>query len=88
MTEEFTPGYPSKCHTCGAPVIRGLKTPAGKAAILDLEPVPGGNVQVIGGKAVTLTAVAKAAPPTGPRYVSHWATCRDRDAWKARKVPH
>lgn len=87
MTDEFVPGYPSKCSTCGAPVIRGLKTPAGKSAILDREPREDGNIEILGGKAVTLTAVVKAAPPSGPRYVSHWATCKDREDWKARKVP-
>lgn len=80
------PGYPSQCDTCGAPVIRGFKTPAGKQAILDLEPVEGGNVAIIDGKAVTLTKIANDSDQYPVRFVSHFSTCPDREQWKARQI--
>jgi hypothetical protein len=85
MTDQHPSGDLGFCRSCSAPIVWYV-TPSGKRAILDAEPVPTGNIEIIDGKAVTLTAVVKAAPPRGPRFISHWVSCPDREAWKARKA--
>ena len=66
----------SRCKSCCAP-IRWARTAAGKPIPLDLEPVPGGNIQLRDGVARVLTPIEAMIEPLegGPRFLSHFATC-------------
>lgn len=88
----------SHCRSCGAPVIWRI-TPKGKRTPLDPDPRDDGNIVIadthelaaalgtVYGRAVTLGGDrlqrARAAPGRD-LYVSHWATCPDRQQWRER----
>jgi hypothetical protein len=63
-------------------------TEAGKRVPLDAEPVPDGNVLVIGERMgsplVTVGTPPGLLEPPGTRYVAHFATCPDAGEWRRR----
>ena len=71
------------CRSCNRR-ITWLKTPGGKAMPVDEDPVPEGNVVVIGqmAKVCKNAAAAEKACPGEPRYMPHWATCPDGPKWR------
>lgn len=88
-----------RCSSCAAPITWRI-TKAGKRAPIDEAPVENGNVLIVEtpaqahvfdtmiGRAVTLSgAWLQAARNAGvDLYVNHWATCRDREAWRATQA--
>lgn len=78
----------TNCQSCQAP-IRWVKTwKNGKAMPLDAEPVPDGNIVLIGGKSVVINPKTEDGPehegcthpthcrvPDMAHYKSHFATC-------------
>lgn len=65
------------CRSCGAEIF-WRKTTAGKMIPLDREPVADGNLSVVNGVAVS----AKDVPESALRYVTHFATCPNANAWR------
>jgi hypothetical protein len=75
------------CRSCGARIRWARFTRSGKVVPLDADPVPGGNVVVVGedrdGPLIDL--VSQAAPPLDSlRYVNHFSTCPQADQWRRR----
>jgi hypothetical protein len=66
----------STCKSCGA-TIRWAVTTNDRSMPLDPEPVPDGNLEIIGTRqGLPLVRVAEAQLfDDGPRYLSHFATC-------------
>ena len=71
------------CRSCGAPILWVVSAASGKAMPVDADPVEDGNVTLDG-----LTATVHPAGQgdllgdAGPRYRSHFATCKDADEWR------
>lgn len=71
------------CRSCKAEVF-WAQTEAGRKVLVDISPVPGGNLRIEsgpGGKPLAIV-VAGAAEGGEPRYRSHFATCPDAAAWR------
>lgn len=80
----------SRCRSCGAPVRWVITEANGKQMPLDPEGVPDGNVWVDHWKAgmpvVKMAMMGDAVPANVlTRYVSHFTTCPNADAWRAKK---
>lgn len=76
----------ARCRSCRAP-IAWRRTVGKQRMPLDLAPTDAGNIALAygGTVAVTLTAAeVDAADTSVPRYVSHFATCPDADAWRSK----
>lgn len=78
----------AKCRSCRAP-IRWVETSSGKRMPLDPDPDPEGNVwidRIENGTPIVHVALMGSAVPSGEpfRYVSHFVTCPDRDAWRKK----
>lgn len=73
----------STCKSCGAR-ITWLKTARGSRIPVDEDPVPTGNVVVVGwmAKVFKNPETAEAAYPDEPRYVSHFVTCPQAGRWR------
>jgi hypothetical protein len=56
------------CRTCKRPIVWAI-TATGKRIPLDPEPVKGGNLRLVDGRALA------ARDEPGPRFVTHFATC-------------
>jgi len=60
-------------------------TENGKQIPLDVEPVPTGNLILVGKGNVPMVHFLTAdEQPEGDRYVSHFATCPQSKAWQKR----
>lgn len=71
----------SRCRSCGAR-ITWAPTERTRTAI-PLQPDPAGNLLIRHGLAVAITGTV--APREGERrYVTHFATCPDRDQWRRK----
>lgn len=70
----------STCRSCGAR-ITWLETAGGKKIPVDEDPVPDGNIIVVGKMAHVL---GKGQETTEPRYVSHFVTCPQAGEWRGR----
>jgi hypothetical protein len=68
----------STCRSCGA-AITWTVTVAGKRMPVDLEPVPGGNIDLVNGTA-HVHGLSDAPDGLTPRYVSHFVTCPHADS--------
>lgn len=78
-------GQPGHCSTCHARIL-WVKMASGKLNPVDAEPVASGNVVIDeDGQGVVLKKDLFDAPATGPRYVSHFATCPDAAKFRKRK---
>ena len=76
-------------RNCRASVLRLNNVNTGKPAPIDAAPVPDGNVRVLlptaqydvlaGGRLTAARADGEAL------HKNHWATCKDRERWEARK---
>jgi hypothetical protein len=60
------------CRSCKAPIVWARHEFTRRAMPLDAEPVENGNVVLEGNVA---RVVGPNVPVSGPRYVSHFATC-------------
>lgn len=69
----------STCNACHRPV-RWAKTQAGKNIPLDPTPVGGGNILLRGELAVIVDT-----NPLIERYVSHFSTCPQADAFRSKR---
>lgn len=72
----------SSCRTCAAPII-WTRTEQGRAMPVDAAPLlVGGNVELLPSESQGGDPIARVhgePPPGSARYVSHFATCPDRD---------
>ena len=79
----------ASCRSCGASIIWG-RTLSGKMMPVDAEPSAKGNVLIIQDSkskeadAVTLPNPAVYDGRDGPLRLSHYATCPNATAWRAR----
>lgn len=74
----------STCRSCGAR-ITWLETDGGKKIPVDEDPVPYGNIVVIGGMAHVIgTRDVSELAFVEPRYRSHFATCPQAKEWRRR----
>ena len=71
------------CRTCGHQIFWAVTT-NGRRMPIDAEPRAEGNVVLLGGKAHVI-ANADQTPEELPRYVSHFATCKDADQHRNRR---
>lgn len=71
----------SRCKSCGATVVWG-RTRAGAKMPLDTPSVPDGSYVLDGGLA---RPVELFDSKDRPRFVPHWASCPDADAWRGPK---
>ncbi len=69
----------STCKSCGAR-ITWLTTAAGKAMLVDEDPVPYGNIVVVDG--TRCRVLERGEEYDGPRYVTHFATCPQAPDWR------
>lgn len=67
------------CRSCGAEVI-WVKTPRDQNIPLDVEQVPGGNIELRAGLAFVVPAEEGVR-----RYLSHFATCPNADKHRQRR---
>ena len=78
-----------KCRSCGAPVLWVPSATSRATVILDAEPVEGGNVILLDGKARVIPTDLFEESLTGPlpaeRYLSHFATCPQASKHRKRK---
>lgn len=72
------------CSTCKAPIEWG-HTASGERIPMDPQPVPGGNIRLIDGRAHVVGATIDLfdQDDDGVRYVSHFATCPDASMHRA-----
>jgi hypothetical protein len=68
----------TKCRSCGADVCWVKSEKTGKSMILDAAPVDNGNITL----ALTGLGVVGDKTATGPRYISHFATCPQAKHWR------
>ncbi len=71
------------CRSCGAPILWARTKGKDKPIPLDPAPTLDGNVYLLSDG----TAVYVPGPATNDarlRYISHFATCPDRDRWRKR----
>lgn len=71
----------ANCRSCGAPIM-WAKGVTGRSMPLNVKPVPDGNVTLLDGVA-TVHPSGHTFYDDDVRYVSHFATCRDADAWRS-----
>lgn len=78
----------ARCSSCHAEIV-WVHTLAGERMPVDLHPSPLGNIRLnVHGYQIVATVVSDATPdmfdPTdsGLRFLSHFATCADADAWR------
>lgn len=75
----------AKCQTCRAPIEWAKSEATGKAMPLDAEPVADGNIVITSAGAAKVLKkedIANLLPET-PRFVSHYTTCKQADAWRS-----
>ena len=79
----------AECRSCGKEVIWAKVWVTGSPIPLDPEPVPDGNI-VLRHKpyveVLSTSQIGQAKKEKSPLYVSHFATCRDGDKWRRRRV--
>jgi hypothetical protein len=79
------------CRSCAAPVYWGVTSSTGKRMPVDAQPRDNGNIVLdFDADPILITYVGKptaqlSLEETQDRYVSHFATCPDRIAWRDRK---
>ena len=73
-----------RCRSCQAEVVWKMNDTSGKAAMVDLAPVEGGNVVKVGegGFRVLSKADAAGVEEGTPRFVLHFATCPQSREWR------
>jgi hypothetical protein len=77
------------CRSCEAPIL-WAKTVKGKRMPLDPDPVEDGNIWIIraepDGPVISVALASEGVPPlVQHRYVAHFVTCPDADAWRKKK---
>lgn len=81
----------ARCRSCNAAVV-WAHTEKGKAMPLDPEPRPDGNIrmQTEAGEQIAYydkKSETESLFDTGPRYVSHFATCPESREWRKEGAP-
>jgi hypothetical protein len=73
------------CRSCGAEVVWLVHEGTGKPAPIDAEPNPAGNVVRVGESGYLIAPAARGDAELIPRkrYMPHFASCPDRDAWRS-----
>lgn len=73
------------CQACDA-LVFWVHTTKGNAMLVDAEPQPGGNLEVIDTDGGLRARVVRANEPTvtGHRYGSHFASCPGADTFRTR----
>jgi hypothetical protein len=71
------------CRSCGARIVWAV-TAAGRRMPLDPDPDAGGTIRVHLSEGGDLLAVIGGADDGRPLYRSHFATCPQASAWRAR----
>ena len=74
---------PAECRSCKAPVYWAVTT-AGNRMPVDVDQVPGGNVELVDRSAADPLARIVKPEPAVERYRSHFVSCPDRREWKRR----
>ncbi len=72
----------SECRSCKRPIV-WARTEKGAAIPLDPEPVPGGNIDLIGNTAHYVTPDQR----KGPLHMPHHAACPDAQRWRKAQRP-
>jgi hypothetical protein len=75
------------CRSCRAPVMWLDNAKTGKRAPIDRDPVPTGNIVVLGGGQYQTLGTAErveAAAEGVALHLNHFITCPQSAAWKAR----
>lgn len=77
------------CRTCKAVVV-WVTTEKGEAMPVDADPVRGGNIRLEGSAARPTAVYVQPLLETdeqraAPHYVSHFATCPDKAAWRKKR---
>ena len=84
----------SACRSCGADIV-WAKTTAGKNIPIDAndfgDPIPkqGGNLRYTGrvrdgAPEVEFSEQSTLLDPDGPRFVTHFSTCKQADSWRKK----
>ena len=76
--------HKQQCKSCGA-AIRWYRTPAGKRMPVDAEPASDGNLVILAGVVQPIQADLFRGIPSGPRYISHFATCPNARKHRRKK---
>jgi len=75
----------AECRSCDAPIV-WARTQADKSMPIDAEPVADGNIVFTGHYTAQgvqfVRYLKKGEEPSGDRYVSHFATCKDSSSWR------
>jgi hypothetical protein len=74
------------CRSCHRPIIWAVNGKTGKSMPVDADPADNGNIELLPRAGAAPEAVVHAQPPmlaTG-LYLSHFATCPDRDRWRKK----
>jgi hypothetical protein len=82
MAETIAQGVCAGCHQA---VLWARTKETGHLMPVNPEPDPSGNIVFEDGKIVVLTKSLFEKAPDGPRYVSHFATCKDHLSYKRKK---
>lgn len=76
----------SVCSSCGAPIL-WRRTTTNRPIPLDAEPVPNGNIILQPEGRITVLGPLDVLSSALPRYVSHFATCKDATDWRTKPKP-
>lgn len=77
------------CRSCQAPVRFVRMVPSGRYNPLNPEPREDGNVRILAdgrGQALTKVALEQARAEGVPLYLSHFANCPQRGAWRQQTL--
>jgi hypothetical protein len=78
---------PGRCRaaTCGAPFVWSTNDKTGKASPIDPDPVPNGNIRLLGnGRHRVMGQRELEADTQGERFVNHFMTCPERNQFGGR----
>lgn len=81
------PPWPvERCRTCNASVVRAISEATKKPSVIDANPSPDGNVELVAAELAVLYRIIPAEKREGRTnlHKSHFATCRDAGAWRKR----
>lgn len=74
-----------KCRSCGAPIVWVKHQTTGRAAPINVDPDPEGNIVITDDMFGNPTYIIVTKSEPGTRYTSHFATCQNVKVW--RKQP-
>lgn len=74
----------AKCRSCDAPIIWARSATTDSLMPLNAEPVEGGNIAIVDGKAVVKKGDLFEESIQGPFYVSRSATCPNAKKYRKK----